>query len=185
MGDEEHALGRLSHGAHHLVVVGVADEDDAVPLARVADGLQVHLGHERTGGVDHPQPAPPRLLAHGRGDAVRAEDHRGVVGHLVELVHEVGALGPEGLDDMPVVHDLAAHVDRRRADLEGQLHDVDGAIHAGAEAARPCEHDFLEGDGGHMPSVYLKYQVSPTIPLSELKPRFFLYRCPLEMCWKR
>ena len=79
MGDHEHPLGRLAHGAHHLVVVGVADEDDRVALARVADRFEVDLGHQRARGVDHAQAAPLGLLAHRRRDAVGAEDHGRVV----------------------------------------------------------------------------------------------------------
>ena len=127
-----------------LVVVGVADQDDRVALARVADRLEVHLGDERAGRVDHAQPAPLGLLAHRRRDAVGAEDHGGVVGHLVQLVDEVRALGAQRLHHVAVVDDLLAHVDRRGAHLQRELDDVDRAVDAGAEAAGPGQHDLLQ-----------------------------------------
>ena len=110
MRDQEHAVRRLPHRPHHLVVVGVADEDDRVALARVADGLEMHLGDERTRRVDDPQAAPLRLVAHRGRDPVRAEDDGGVVGHLGQLVDEVRALGAKRLDHVAVVDDLLAHV---------------------------------------------------------------------------
>ena len=106
------------------------------------------LGHERTRGVDHAQSAPLGLLPHRRGDAVSAEDHGRPVRHLVELVDEVGALGPKGLDHVPVVHDLLADVHGVRAHLQRELDDVDGAVHARAKTARSGEHDLLHPRGG-------------------------------------
>ena len=40
------------------------------------------------------------------------------------------------LDDVAVVHDLVAHVDRRPVLLQGALDGLDGAVHAGAVATR-------------------------------------------------
>ena len=76
-----------------------------------------------------------------------AEDDGGVVGHLVELVDEVGALGAERLDHVAVVDDLLAHVDGVRTHLQRQLDDVDGAVDARAEAAWPSEDDLLQTRG--------------------------------------
>jgi hypothetical protein len=134
-------------------------------------GFEVDLGHQRAGGVDHAQAPPLRLLAHRRRDAVGAEDHRRVVGHLVQLVHEVGALGPQRLHDVPVVHDLLAHVDRRRADLQGQLDDVDRAIDPRAEAAGPGQHDILEQRYGRHRVSWVKVRTHASIPeaLARLK----------------
>ena len=46
-----------THGAHHLVVTGAADQMMVYPRAR-SDGFVMDLGDERARGVDHPQPAP-------------------------------------------------------------------------------------------------------------------------------
>ena len=64
------------------------------------------------------------------------EDHRAVVGHLVELVDEHRAQLAQPVDDEAVVDDLVADIDRRAEPLERQLDDLDRAVDAGAEAAR-------------------------------------------------
>src|SRR5437762_9758033 len=47
-----------------------------------------NLRHQGAGGVDDAEPAPPRLVAHGRRDPVGAEDDGGAIRHLAELVDE-------------------------------------------------------------------------------------------------
>ena len=72
---------------------------------------------------------------------MRGEDHRRAVRHLVELLDEHRAQRAQALDDVAVVHDFVAHVDRRAEQLERALDDVDRAIDAGAETARIGEQD--------------------------------------------
>jgi hypothetical protein len=120
----------------------VADQDHVAALARVARDLHVHLGHQRAGRVEHAQAASARLRLHRLGDPVRAEDHGGVGRDLVELLDEHGAEAAQAVHHEPVVHDLVAHVDRRAEQLDGALDDVDGAVHARAEAARIGEQDL-------------------------------------------
>ena len=55
--DQDHLLGGLAHGADDLVVPFVADQDDGVTFASVADGLEVDLDDERAGGIDGQEPA--------------------------------------------------------------------------------------------------------------------------------
>ena len=79
-------------------------------------------------------------------------------GTSVELVDEVGALGAKRLDDVAIVDDLLAHVDGVWTHLQRQLDDVDGAVDARAEAARPSEDDLLQTRGvgrgfHHAPSI--------------------------------
>ena len=61
---------------------------------------------------------------------------------LVELFDEDRALAPEVVDDVFVVDDFVAHVDRRAVLLERPFDDLDGPLDAGAEAARRGEQDF-------------------------------------------
>ena len=133
------ALVEAAHGAFHLRVAGMADQDHVEALARVLADLHVHLGDQRAGGIEHRKAAPLRLLHHAHRHAVRAEDHGGAVRHLVELVHEHGAESAQPLDNEAVVHHLVAHVDRRAEELERALDDVDRPVHPGAEAARVGE----------------------------------------------
>src|SRR3989475_5388167 len=66
VGDHEDAIGALTWRADDLVVVFVTDEHDRVVFARVADRLEMHLGHQRAGGVVHAQAAALALLPHLR-----------------------------------------------------------------------------------------------------------------------
>jgi hypothetical protein len=103
--------------------------------------LHVHLGHQRTGGVEHLEPAPRRFLAHRLRHAVGAEDQRGAIGHLGQILDEDRPGSAQAIDHVTVVHDLVAHVDRRAEGFQRALDDGDGAIHAGAEAARIGKQD--------------------------------------------
>ena len=113
----------------------MADHHDLVAGAQHLGDLDVHLGDQRAGGVEHLQPAALGVGAHLLRHAVRAEDHGGAGRHLVELLDEDRALGAQVVDHVLVVHDLVAHVDRRAVQLERALHDLDRALDAGAEAA--------------------------------------------------
>ena len=74
---------------------------------------------------------------HRLGHAMCRKDHRRVgFGDLVQLLHKNGAFCLEGFDHVTVVDDLVAHIDGRPVLLQRQLDDLDGAVDAGAEAAR-------------------------------------------------
>ena len=141
-------VGRLARGALDLFVALVADEQDLEVVAGEAHGLAVHLGHERAGRVDRLQTAIGCRVHDRRRDAVRAEDDVRALGHLVDLVDEDRARRLELGHDVDVVHDLLAHVDRRAVVLERLLDGDDGAVDAGAVAARGGEqHPLVSGDG--------------------------------------
>ena len=63
-------------------------------------------------------------------------------GISLQLVDEDRAFGAQIVDDIGVVHDLMAHVDRRAVHCERALDDLDRPIDAGTETARLREHDF-------------------------------------------
>ena len=114
----------------------MADQEHLARLARIARDLHVHLGHQRTGGIEDLERAALRLHLDGAGDAVRAEDHRGAVRHLVQFLDEHRADGAQPIHHVFVVDHLVAHIDRRAEQVDGALDDVDGAVDAGAESAR-------------------------------------------------
>ena len=109
-------------------MTGVPDQEDRVPVRRVPARLDVHLGHERAGGVDRVQPARLRVRVHGRRDAVRREDDRLALGHLALVLDEDRAAGLEVANDVRVVDDLLANVDGRPVQVEEPLDGVDGAL---------------------------------------------------------
>ena len=61
-----------------------------------------------------------------------AEDDDGALGHLVGLLDEDRAAALEGGDDVLVVDDLLADVDRGAVDLQGPLDGDHRPVHAGA-----------------------------------------------------
>jgi len=76
-----------------------------------------------------------RLALDRSCNAVRRENHRGTVGHFLELLDEHRTAFAQPLDHVTVVHHLVAHVDRSAEQLQRALDDLDRAINAGAEAA--------------------------------------------------
>lgn len=70
---------------------------------------------------------------------MRGKDHRGIlvlVGDLVKLLDEDCTALLQTLDHIAVMHDLVTDIDRRAVFLQRQDDDLDGAVDAGAEAAR-------------------------------------------------
>ncbi len=142
--DENHrARRKLPHGADHLRVAAVSDQDDLKALGMVALCLHVHFGHQRAGRIELEHVARGGRRRHGFRHAMGREHHRTVaVRNLVQLVDEYGALGLEVVDHELVVHDLVAHIDRCPVEGERPLHDVDRPHHAGTEAARRRDKDL-------------------------------------------
>ena len=93
-------------------MTGVTDQHDAMAVGRVAPGLDVHLRHERTRRVDRVETALGGVLVHRRRDAVGREHERRALRHVPLVVDEHGATALEVPDDVRVVDDLLADVDR-------------------------------------------------------------------------
>ena len=137
-----HRLGNLAHRAFDLRMAGVADQNEPAALRDIALALIVHLGDQRAGGVEHRELALRGFLLDALGDAMGAEDGDRVRRNLGEVLDEMRAFGLEALDDMLVVHDLVAHIDRRAVFLQGALDDLDGADDARAKTARLSEYNL-------------------------------------------
>ena len=114
----------------------MADHDDLAPAVVHLGHFDVHLGHQRTGGVEYLQLARLRLAPDRLRHAVRAEHHRGALRYFRQILDEHGALGAQIVHYIFVVHDFVTDVDRRAVKLQRALDDLDGAVYAGAEAAR-------------------------------------------------
>ena len=128
--------GAFAARADHLVVVCVADEDDAVVLPGIALHFQVHLGDQGTGSVKDVQLLRRGFGPDAGGDAVGAEDGGGARRDGGDFVDKYRALLLKSLDHVAVVHDLLAHVNRLVEDLQRLLDDVNGPVHPGTKAAR-------------------------------------------------
>ena len=113
----------------------MADEKNLARLARIARHFHVHLGYQRTGGIEHFERTVRRLHLDRARDAVSAEDHGRAVGHFAQLLDENRANGSKAIHHVFVVDHLVAHVDRGAEQIDGAFHDVDGAIDAGTETA--------------------------------------------------
>ena len=139
--DEHGRVGRFAHGADHLLVPGMADQHDAVPLGRIAPRLHVHLRHERAGGVDRVQAAFRRAFVDRRRDTVRGEHERRATGHVRLVLDKDGAALFELAHHVRVVDDLLAYVNGRAVQGKRPLHRLHGALDSGAIPPRRCEQD--------------------------------------------
>ena len=104
---------QLAHGADHLRMALVADQDDLEAFRVMALRFHVHLGDQRAGGVELEHVARPSGGGHRLRHAMGGKHHRPVaIGDLVELVDEDGALGLQVIDHELVVHDFVIDVNR-------------------------------------------------------------------------
>ncbi len=126
----------LTLRAFHLFVVAVSNQHQRVTLLGELDGFDVDLGHQRAGRIDHLEAALLGALPDRRGDTVRGVDHARPLGHLVQFVDEDCALLGQVGDDVAVVDDLLANVDRCAKGLEGDPDDIDGPDDTRTKAAR-------------------------------------------------
>ena len=127
----------------------MADQDDRLTAFGEPAGLEVHLRDERARRVEDREVAPLGVRVDLGRDAVRRQDHHGALRHLGLLVDEDRPLGLEVANDVEVVDDLLADVYGLTVGLEGPLDRLDGALDAGAVAARGRQQDL----GGHDPIV--------------------------------
>src|SRR6185437_14377128 len=119
-----------------LRMPGMPDQDDIAPLARVALHFHVNLGHQRAGRIEYGQASFLRLPLDRARYSVRGEDDRALPGHFRELLHEHRPQSAQTLDDVMIVDDLVAHVDRPAEQLDRPLDDVDRPVDACTETTR-------------------------------------------------
>src|SRR5262249_18836317 len=133
------AADHLSHiwsftqGTDHLVVVMMADKNNAVATLGILHSFHMDLGHKRAGSVNYFQIAQLAGFTHAGSHAMRRVDQTLAVRDLIDFVHKYRAFGLEFLDHVAVVHNFFAHVDRRPKRVQGDTHDVDGPDHTRAE----------------------------------------------------
>src|SRR5208283_4921497 len=123
-------------------MTGMTDQHQHAPLARIALALRVHFRDQRTSRVENRQAALLGLAHDEFGYAMGAEYGHGALGDLGQLVDEVGALGLERFDDVPIVDDLMAHIDGRAVFIEGTLDDIDRPDDAGTKTPWLRQNDL-------------------------------------------
>jgi len=133
---EQHAAVDLPHRPLDLRVAGMADEDHRPAAGGILAPLDVDLGDERAGRVQHPQGARAGIGLDRARHAVRTEDRHRLRRHFVQVFDEHGALGAQAVDHRLVVDDFVAHVHGRTMPFERALDDLDGSDDARAKPAR-------------------------------------------------
>ena len=143
--DQRHRAGRqLAERADHFRVMRMADQQDLAAALEMDRRLAVHLGHQRAGRVQREEIAGAGVGRHRFRHAMGRKHHRrvGIVGDFGQFLDENRALGLQAVDDIAVMHDLVADIDRGAVDRQRPFHGVDRPDHAGAEAAGRTKHDF-------------------------------------------
>jgi hypothetical protein len=116
-------------------MVAMPDQDDRPAGLGISTPLHVHFRDERTGCVEH-RKTPRRGVFFDRpGNAMSAEDGRCAWGYLIKFFNEYGTKAPQPFDDMSIMDDLMANVDRRAVLIECPFDDLYGSNDARAEAA--------------------------------------------------
>ena len=140
--DQVHRLRGHRHGAHGLLVSGMADVEDGVPLAAPHLELVVDLGDQRAHRVDH-HPATLAAAATTSGAepwAPASAGHRRAPRPRRRRTprREPGTSS----HDVPVVDDLVVAVHGRLEDPHHPGQRLDGLLHPGAESPRLGQQDL-------------------------------------------
>ena len=145
----------------------MADQHHLQPMLHMTDDLAVHLGYQRAGGIDHPQPHRAPFAHHRAAHPMGGEDRYRPLGHLMQFIDKHRAHGAQAIDHMAVMDDLVANIDRRAEPRQRLLHDRNRPIHTGAEAARTGQHNAL-GAFRHQPSAWAACSASTSRAKSSL-----------------
>ena len=121
-------------------------------------GLAVHLGDQRTGRIERRRNCGLGLGRDRFGHPVGRKYHRRVgFGDFRQFLDENRALGLQAVDDVSVVDDLVADIDRGAIE-ERPLHGIDGPDDPGTEAAGRTKHD---SEGGLADMGPISDRISP------------------------
>ena len=151
--DQRHRARRqLPQRADHFRMMRMPDQQDFAAALEMDRRLAVHLGDQRTGGVQREEIAGAGVGGNRFRNAMGGKHHRsvGIVGDFGQFLDENRALGPQAVHHIFVMDDLVADIDRGAIDGERPFHGVDRPDHAGAEAARRTKHDFQGWFGWHL-----------------------------------
>ena len=102
----------LPLGSFDLGMARMAYQNQRPAALHVSLALEVDLRNQRARRIQHGKATRFRLVDDRLGDAMGAEDRHRAVGNLIELFDENGPHPLEPLDDVTIVHDLVADIDR-------------------------------------------------------------------------
>jgi len=111
----------------------VANHDYFASLPAHLGDFNMHLGHQRTGGVEHAQTARLSVASNRLRHAMRAENQRRACRHFVEILDEHCALLAQIVDHEFVVDDFVPYINGRAVQRYGAFDDFDGAVYTGAK----------------------------------------------------
>ena len=146
-GGEMHRPGDLAQGALDFWMAGMADQHDGAAFAGKSRAVEVDLGDQRAGGVEHRQAA--RLGRHfdAAGNAVGRKNGGGAVGYFVQFLDKHRAHRAQPVDHMGVVDDFMPDIDRRAVLFQRPFDDGDGAHDPGAKSAGRGQNDAQRRGG--------------------------------------
>src|SRR5208282_1089162 len=124
-------------------MIMVPDQNQRVTLLGKLHCFHMHLGDQRTGGINHPQAAPRAVLANLGRYPVRAVDNPFSVGHFVFAVDKDRALAPQLVDYKAVVDNFLADINRRTKSIERNTYHIDRPHHPRAEPTRLQQQQSL------------------------------------------
>ena len=113
----------------------MSDKHDFPALVGVAFHLHVDFGHQRAGRVEHRNVSRRGFVLHALWHTVSGKHHGRAIGNIIQLVHENRPGLAQPIDNIAIVYDLVADIDRCPEQVERAFDDVDGAVDAGAKAA--------------------------------------------------
>jgi hypothetical protein len=137
-----HLALELTHGSFDLRMAGMPDQDHDATIVEISLAFVMHLGDERTDCIEDRQPAALGIDFDRSRHAMSAEDRHRAGGHLGQALDETRALRLEALDDMAVMDNLVANIDRCAISLERTLDDFDRTHHTRAKPTRLRQNDF-------------------------------------------
>src|SRR5262249_50335161 len=127
--------------AFDLGMTAMSNHHDLEPELAHLRHLDVHLRHQGASRIEHAQAPLLGFLAHSLRHAMRAEDHCGTGGNFAPRFHEYSPFGAQIFDDVLVVYNLVANINRCAGQAERTLDDLDRAVHTGTKTTRLREHD--------------------------------------------
>src|SRR5262249_28059908 len=158
--DEMDLTVELPHRALDFRMAGMTDEDDNASLVDVALPFEMYSSDQRADRVENRQSPRIGIVLDSARDTVRTENRHRTRRDFGQVLDKARALSLKAFDDVPVMHDLVAHVDGRAEFFERAFHNFDGSDNPGAESPRLRQNDF------HQPNRFETPFPRPTASLA-------------------